>query len=202
MNWVKKAEPIPLETPDAPEMPEKTVFTFDELDERAKDRVRSKVYENLFLDSYEEDAKRQIEEAGFTDAEFNYSLSSSQGDGVSFTGNVDVPLFRRIHGLEQKYLHLYNVLNVNLRRTSSHYVHSGSVETEYELTDTPEGMTEEDAEKLAQEFVTEVDSIRVDLCKKLEKQGYEEIEYQTSDEAIRESAEANDYKFDAGGNII
>ena len=42
----------------------------------------------------------------------------------------------------------------------------------------------------------------VTLCKQLEKAGYEEIEYQQSDEAIRETLIENQYEFLSNGKII
>jgi hypothetical protein len=47
----------------------------------------------------------------------------------------------------------------------------------------------------------DLQNVYIDLCKDLEKQGYEEIEYQFSDECIIEDIQANEYEFTEEGNI-
>jgi hypothetical protein len=46
-----------------------------------------------------------------------------------------------------------------------------------------------------------LDDIR-DISKELERMGYKDIEYYTSDECFQETAEANDYEFFADGTLV
>ena len=47
-----------------------------------------------------------------------------------------------------------------------------------------------------------LEDIYMELCAKLEKQGYNEIEHKSSDEYITEEIEANEYEFTEDGNRI
>jgi hypothetical protein len=55
---------------------------------------------------------------------------------------------------------------------------------------------------LAQEMEKVLESIYKDACKRLEKIGYDDIEYRRSDEHIDEELEAHDYEFDEDGEFI
>ena len=98
--------------------------------------------------------------------EFNFSLSNSQGDGVSFTGTF-------------KYK---NVL-INLYRTTSNYAHANTINTEvqeFNEIDATELTEKQDktSEKIAEEFLTLVR----DFCNyELEKKGYEIQEEEQKD---------------------
>lgn len=68
---------------------------------------------------------------------------------------------------------------------SGRYYHSRSREIDY-----PEA-----SEKEYKEF----EDVYQDICKTIEKQGYEAIEYQQSEEYFREACEANEYTFESNG---
>ena len=40
------------------------------------------------------------------------------------------------------------------------------------------------------------------ICDKLEKQGYDEIDYLTSDEALKENIDMNEYRFEEDGEMF
>lgn len=66
------------------------LYFFNELSTEAKEKAiekeRENVYNNLFLDFFNDSATEQISEKGFFDnISIQYSLSYSQGDGFSFT---------------------------------------------------------------------------------------------------------------------
>jgi len=64
------------------------IFEFSELSPEAQQKAIKKemehAYEFLSLDTFNDDATEQIEEAGFINPVLSYSLSYSQGDGLSF----------------------------------------------------------------------------------------------------------------------
>jgi hypothetical protein len=72
---------------------EKTVFTFDELDEGAKNNFRYQWAEwmqpeecsDFVVEGYHE----KLEALGYSDLDWSWSGFSSQGDGASFTGSFD-----------------------------------------------------------------------------------------------------------------
>ena len=48
---------------------------------------------------------------------------------------------------------------------------------------------------------SDLEDLYLDLCSKLEKQGYEQIEYEQSDEYIEETIIANEYEFTEDGKM-
>lgn len=132
-------------------MPEQmtiTVYKFDELEGRAKERAATKLrdwatdhdwYENVYECAKEDGAKR-----GFEIEDIRFSGFWSQGDGASWTGSVDVKQFvewmleqpegtpehRWIDADRHRYLCLIELMkdgwverSVNVTRNGYHYVH-------------------------------------------------------------------------------
>lgn len=298
----KKAPEAEAPVAAAPEPPKKKgpkkqkvidLYEFDDLSERAKDKVRDKFSEWSELDMFKEDAENQIQEAGFDNPEVQYSFSYSQGDGLCFEASVDATRFMEVNGLDPKFKAIAEYLSIRIKH-SGHYSHSNSTSTDWEITNDvpgdqskitdeqiwdvflnelfhengiyarddrrteveravdpymsmlvsavrgPKGqqtlwdtemerdlaekgiknwdkaiddtryrltdepkvmMDEKEVNALAEEFMAIVEEKREELCDKLEKQGYAELEYQRSDEYIRESCEANDYTFEEDGTL-
>jgi hypothetical protein len=68
---------------------------------------------------------------------------------------------------------------------SGHYYHSNSRDIDYE------GASEREYADFVKTYAA--------ICKKIERAGYDEIEYQQSMEAVAEACEANDYTFTEAG---
>jgi hypothetical protein len=185
---------------------EVNVYTYDELSQRAKDAVKIWLNDDdngLLQESLEE----ELSETVFTNATISYSLNSCQGDGVSFTGEWS--------GLELK-----NIINASYNSTGisvppkvakiileatltitrdnrCHYMHEMSVDTNllYEGELDLGYSTIGPIEKI-------IDEYRISICKMLEKQGYKEIDYSNSEDAMSETCESNDYEFYANGELV
>jgi len=87
---------------------------------------------------------------------------------------------------------------LSFRITSSSRYYSMNVEYELNIPDdwlSPE--QKRDLEALHEHIKEHVEGVASDL----RRQGYEEMEYKASDEAITETIEANDYDFDENGNM-
>lgn len=80
-----------------PSTKEITVYTFNELDDRAKDKVRSWFTQDVDLSYVVDNAKERGAEKGFIVEDVQYSLSYSQGDGASWTGSVNALQFIEQH---------------------------------------------------------------------------------------------------------
>lgn len=135
-------------------MPEQmtiTVYKFDELEGRAKERAREKLtewatdhdwYESVYNLAKEDGAKR-----GFEIEDIRFSGFWSQGDGASWTGSVDVKQFvewmleqpedtaihKQIDADRHRYLCLVELMkdgwierNINVTRSGFHYVHENT----------------------------------------------------------------------------
>jgi|TARA_R110000823_G_C15951164_1_gene501762 hypothetical protein len=69
-----------------------TLYSFDELDETIQEQIISEYIQNLpgwWSDDIEERIKHEAEAIGIKNFEFGWSGFWSQGDGLSFTGDLD-----------------------------------------------------------------------------------------------------------------
>lgn len=168
------------------------VFTFEELSQEAKDKARESFNEEMdypFLtDDLREYIHEELEEAGYKEVGVStsanpsivpyYSLSYSQGDGLMFEGT-----FEDKDG------------NYFTTKQSGHYYHSGC--TDITGTD-QEGNEIYDDNEAFKKFKEVYEKI----CDTVEKRGYDEIEYQESEEAFAETCEANEFTFLEDGTIF
>jgi hypothetical protein len=162
------------------------LYSYDELSKEAKARALRDWNEDNnddpFLTSHLYNlVKEELDERGIKYAvdtiNVLYSLGYSQGDGLMFEGEMtfeghDVTVEHRGH-----YYHSY-----------SKTVTWGDFEGESK---------EGEEEAIAERF----ESVYHDICKKIERAGYDEIEYQQSEEAFIGACEANEYTFEANGEM-
>lgn len=107
-----------------------------------------------------------------------YSLSNSQGDGFMFIGSLE-----------------WKGHNVKIEHHDNHYCHMYTAQ--FDWPDFVGEDKESEEEKIASEFKSEYQ----DICEKLERIGYAEIEYNESEEAFIETCEANGYTFRENGEM-
>jgi len=159
------------------------VYNFDELERDIQEKVLNKFRENEDFPCMSEDLSYELEtllkiyKIKYNDTpKLYYSLSYSQGDGVMFEGTV------------------YWKSYVAIIKQSGHYYHYNSKEIELFSI-----KTDKDAsEKVYKEF----NGIYVDICQKLEKIGYDNIDYILDEKNITENIEANEYEFKENGVLI
>lgn len=164
-----------------------TVYKFDELPEESQTKAIKKWRENIdnfpFLtDQLEEKLSELLELNGITvgsnTPKIYYSLNYCQGDGAMFE------LINAIWDKAKKY-------NINVKQ-SGHYYNYNSKNIDIE----------DDNGNSAPDKVYEAfDKVYIKICKELEKTGYDEIEYQNSDEVIAETLRINEYDLTIDGNI-
>ena len=167
-----------------------------------------------------------LSDMGYPTDDLEWRLSYSQGDGVAFYGEVDID--KVIDRLEHKgydlNYDLYKAIdNENLTITAriyrnsfdyrySHYntmkveIDGDSIETMMEYL---YGYLDSDTDEYVDKY-NEIYNFLLDLrdcihndikgvSKQLEKEGYNDIEYYSSDEAITETLIANEYEFTEDG---
>jgi len=170
-------------------MKEKTIniYKYDELNEKAKDKVLSYFRENndyyFIEESLNESLNIKLEENKIkvlNDLDLCYSLGYCQGDGLSFLG-----LFK------------WNGYNIEIGRGNwGNYVHFNNITLEIFKED-EEGNEKDAPKEIEEEFKDLYDSI----CNNLEKEGYSFIESEDSEENIKENIEANEYTFRSNGEM-
>jgi hypothetical protein len=183
------------------------VYKFEELSEDAK-QVAIEICRNkdeISLDYFYDNAKEQIENAGFyDDIRIEYSLSYSQGDGLSFSCNkidekILLSFFLEILGSEKEKTAKAILDNCSFKNTGNNgrYCYASKSDIDYSLESYKNDY--QNINEIVTKVCENIESLYIELCKDLENQGYSDIEYQRSDEFIIESLIDNDQDYLANG---
>lgn len=180
------------------------VYQFDELPAKVKQRV-IEAYREHAWDAYNTEAlnnifREQLESLGLPSSNIRWSLSFSQGDGVAFYGKFDIEDYLKANKLMKEFgaLRALDPLPyAEIVKVGSHmYDHWNTMRVhlgpQTDLTPKKEALLSALREQIAQHIQV--------VSRGLEKIGYDEIEYQTSDEQIAEILRSNEY--DARGYQI
>ena len=193
-----------------PRVIEKTVYQFNELSDKAKDRVRNWYrgvdHGSFWAECVLEDAAQCAEILGISIKKngIYYSGFWSQGDGASFVGSYaykkGAAKAIRDHAPQDTTLHeiadsLQEAQRVNFYGAEctithrGHYQHSGCMSFDWENPNRPDVLREEDS--LTQPLRNFADWIYSQLEK--------EYVYQSADAQVDESILANEYEFTSEG---
>jgi len=176
-------------------------YTFGELSEKVQERVLEKFRDmNVDYEWYENTKEiwtKKLKENGFLNAKIEFSGFHSQGDGASFTGEIDIQkmidTFPEFKSLEVDKINL-GILDLNGRYYHSH---SKKVTGDYDEWD-----IDKEGDTLFESFKDAVEQFRQDLCQDIYAELQKEYEYLTSDECIIESFSMNNYEFNVYGEHI
>jgi hypothetical protein len=190
------------------------LYKFNELSEEAKSYAIKNEQEyqmenGQLLQFFNEQVEEQAKEKGFEGFKnLQYSLSYSQGDGLSFA-------FDKYAGLKDLFI---KHLGANKARTAQlladncplkatgnkgHYYYASKSDIDLYIENYTSAINTDCANinKVVDKVLADLQDIYVDTCKEFEKQGYNEIEYLTGEECAKENILANDYDFTANGHI-
>ena len=188
---------------------EKTIYNYSELSEKSKEHARQKyAWDDFYNESITENMEQTLMDHGYADVKVNWSLSSCQGDGVSFTceyygrDNELRAILNRIYGsnIPKNTNRILPFIQVSYSRFNSHYVHEKTVRVSIEIVENYTGNIDH-VEKTIEELERILEIDRLNLCSILEKQGYSEIEYYNSEECFQENCEANECEFYENGEM-
>lgn len=185
------------------------VYTFNELNKEAQE-IAIEEYRNnntdIDLDSFNESCKEQIEEAGFYDDVYlQYSLSYSQGDGLSFScgkikESVLLSFFAEILGAGKEKTAQVLIDNCSFSLLASGpYSYASKSHIDYYLEGGFKDLT--NCEKIIAQVLDKLENYYLNLCKELENQGYKCIEDINSDDYIKETLIINNYEFLSNGKM-
>ncbi len=189
---------------------ELNLYSINELSEAAKQKAIEKYRGNMdyFMDFFNEYCNEQLTEAGFEETELRYSLSYSQGDGLSFSAKNYCKLYELFlevlgKGKERTAKLLSENCTIKIKNEGRYCFASKSDIDLYieNYTSSINVLNTNNIDNIVSKVLSKLESIYIDLCTKLKNEGYEEIEYQTSEEAIIEIFEANEYTFEADGTM-
>lgn len=153
-----------------------------------------------------------LTEAGFPGMDIMWSLGWRQGDGVAFKGSIDMDELAKHdeHIVEQLAKGMLLGVNPDDWEWSGaithhgHYTHWNSMDVELDFA----LMWEEETEhaKTLSEIARDIRDYIAEkikgLSRKMERIGYDEIEYQASDEHCVECIEAHDFRFSREGDLL
>lgn len=149
---------------------------------------------------------------GFDDAEVSYSGFWSQGDGASFTANVNVNRYLDFNALQaavpflsDAIYHGYADVIGQIVRVTNQYSHSRTVRPDMDLRffNVPGGMSkewEDTVEEQYSELVAHIGEVVVGLSDGIYSDLKSNYDHLTSEDALMEMAEANGYTFDESGH--
>ena len=194
------------------------LYQYSELSEKAKEKVLSDLHNiNTDYDWYDfifDDFMEKCENLGITVkySDIEFSGFWSQGDGACFTTNfIDIRKIIEVLKIEFRNDFLKNLFidyfdTYKIIKLSNYYSHEYTVAVHYEdeFNYNHGGSYKRIADYLeskGEEIENKLESLKNQLCSKLYSDLQEEYEYLTSEEAIIETIEANEYEFTEEGEI-
>lgn len=200
--------------------PSYDVYTYDELSDEAKERVKDDFLETrreLDGDMFQESCVETLHDLfPKSDLDVEYSLSYCQGDGFNTYGKLDVddvlnvdlskyPInnYKYITPLSNKdaikaACEKAEISEIELPRHRDHYGYS--LADRLELVPSYEVELSATEEKLLNEFEKFAQDVMGKINGQFETDGYDFF-YEASDEEVKDWADANDYEFTADGRI-
>ena len=190
---------------------ETEVYEFHELSEQAKENAINYFREDMeiYLDFFNEDCVEYAKEKGFEDIELQYSLGYCQGDGLSFSAQgytklEELYLEELGKGKEKTAKLLADNTYFQCTGNEGRYCFASSSDIDIWIDNYTSSINTdcENINEVVNNVLEELQQKYIDICGVLEVLGYDEIEYQRSDEAIIETIEANEYEFTKEGTLI
>lgn len=181
------------------------VYKFSELSKEAQkvaiEKERNDFYEYgepLFM--FEDYCEEKAKEYGFYDCKFQWSISYSQGDGLSFSGRIDaadlikmaMPNVKRSIATV-----LANNITIEIKGNTSRYAYAAKSDVDLWMDEY--NREHPNLQKLVDELRTYLEDLYMQICRELEKEAYSWIESENEDSAIIDRIEANEFEFTQDG---
>ena len=185
------------------------IYSYSELSEKSKNKVRNDYMENLDSGIFTELVIEDLREKGLKNLRPLYSLGYCQGDGFCIYGNID---FKEITGEIKNIFYNnfelsdYKVLK-NLKKYSQisfnhsgRYYHKYSVDIDIYIDGNLSPKNYENHRKVADKLIKNIKEWYLDLCDEYEKQGYDFF-YGIEDDELQEYCDAMEYEFFQDGTL-
>jgi len=190
------------------------LYEFNELNKEAKKKAiedwrKYSQETGDYLFCFNDQCTEKAEEKGFFETKFQWSLSWSQGDGLSFSAkkyNNLESLFLEIlgKGKEKTSKLLAENCTIIIKGNNGHYCFASKSDIDLYIENYNSSINcvnINNIDKVIEKVLHKLEDIYINLCKELEKYGYDDIKYQDSDEAIIETIQCNEYDFTENGEI-
>lgn len=199
------------------------VYDFNELDEKGKEKAINKLryinvdcfewYEFIFQDFIEQAAEKGL---NIKYNEIQFSGFACQGDGASFTCD-DINIKKLLKALNitfksevLKKIFCDNV-SIGIKRINNHYSHKYTVSCYCDYTELTYRSIIRDYIYIridnylynkSKELEEKLEALKDKLCNTLYDELEKEYDYQTSNEAVIEAIENNEYYFFKNGKLV
>jgi hypothetical protein len=159
-----------------------------------------------------EDWIQKLEELGYKNIDINFSGFHSQGDGASFTGNVDVLDWIKTNDEKGKYKRIAKLMSNGvidiqddriIRDRWNNYVHENTT-TFHFSTNYQYGACKDylNIEMILTDLESDIYLHHKNLNGDIYSSLYESYDYLQSDQSVSDTLEANDYEFNINGEIV
>ena len=157
-----------------------TLYNYEELSEKAKAKALrdwNETNDNPYMQSHMINlVKEELEDRGIKydvdSMDVRYSLSYCQGDGFMFIGKI-----------------MWRDQEIEILHSRGNDYHKNSAVFSY------------DEEALTPAEFGQFQAVYEAICDKMEQTGYDEIEYQQSEESFQQVCEANEWTFREDGTL-
>jgi len=185
------------------------LYEFDELSSEAQQKAINDFRNSILSDGdiipfFSEDAESLIIENGFENPEVQYSLGYSQGDGFSFSAtgyNKILDLFKKHlgEGKEKTAKIILEYCELSITGNKGRYCFANKWDIDLIVVSAQNELLNVD--ELVKNVKEDLQSIYLAICKKLEQYGYNQIEYEQSDDCITERIRSNNWDFTENGKF-
>lgn len=185
------------------------IYEFKELSEKVQQKVLENfryfnVDDDYWCEYLKEDFKEKLENIGIDNVVIYYSGFCTQGDGASFTGDLDIKKVMEHFKLNEKYPIIYqngeDIIFKVIHNDSRYYHHNTmGYRLRFDSYDLEDIITEKDN---LEDFISEINYNMRELAKEFYKQLETEFYNAISDENVIASIEANEYMFLINGEVF
>lgn len=183
----------------------KTVYELDEVKEKAVEQYR---YINVDFDDWYDflilNWKEKLEQAGFLDPEIYFSGFYSQGDGACFDcARFDLPsLLKNLDFSEEekeRILKIQDEFSISIKKGGTYNIYCHKMTRYAEIEDFY--VKKQSDKDLLSNLENQIEEMRLDFCTKIYSELQEAFEDLTSDQAVYDTLQANEYLFEENGKI-
>ncbi len=141
--------------------------------------------------------KEKLQKTGFENAEIHFSGFWSQGDGASFDADINALKLIRNKRLAKLANDTNSDINFSIKKNSHshHYSHERTRYIDHNETG------RQNIDQALEVIDKEIETLRLSLCREIYSDLEKEYEDLTSEDAIKETIEANEYTFEENGTM-
>ncbi len=182
------------------------VYKFKELSKDVKEEIIQKWHDNDEYAFLEGDLYENLKDMDkyFSSTKLQYSLSSCQGDGLSFSGEFNLLKFLNYRTKLKKSVKraiCEIIYKVHSTGNTGHYCYAHTTDIDYDDNYAGDKKVDRLYKLFEEKILPKIQNYYMGICKQLEDLGYKIINYRMDNEDFSEMAESNGYEYTKNGEI-